>query len=506
MSDRVIPAGAFIKSVKIGTNVANDGAIIFINSSNIVVHKYMVSCVTNDWNVFEINLLATENLRIAVNAKCSWITNPALDDTTFCEKVGLLSSNQTDVEIGDTITFTSSSSLKMVLAVQWEIEIGDNIDDRIENLYQFITNETTTSNKKTTLIPNIPSELPTGWNTGTAAYYMSDRVIPKNALIKSVKIGTNVENTGSIIFINDDDIVVYKYTISCVPNEWNIFKLNLLATENLRIAINAKCSWIVNTTLNDTTFCENVGLLSSNQINVEVGDTITFTSSSTYKMVLAAQWEIETRDRINDLVTTLMDNVKSERPTSGYENFSVDVNYSDYTVNNNDGSNIYTDYGVIALPINYKSTGTPTQLIIMCGGSGDRIGANTNPLALAGWEYFLAKGYAVMDMNGISSAWTSAKGVPNTNLHYCNKHLLSSYANGYKYVIEKYNLEKRVFVAGLSMGGGAAALITQSNIIPVIANAFFCPALSVYKQDYMSAWGGTNQQITIAGQWDFPNW
>lgn len=65
-----------------------------------------------------------------------------------------------------------------------------------------------------------------------------------------------------------------------------------------------------------------------------------------------------------------------------------------------------------------------------------------------------------MDMNGISSAWSTAKGFPHKNLHYCNKFLLSSYAKGYEYVIKKYNLNKKVFVAGISMGGGAAALIT----------------------------------------------
>ena len=291
--------------------------------------------------------------------------------------------------------------------------------------------------------------------------------------------------------------------VSCVTGEWNIFEINLLATENLRIAVNTRCSWITSTALNDTTFCENVGLLTSNQTDAEVGDTLTFTSSSTYKMVLAAQWEIETGDRIVDSVVA----VKNERPSSGYHNFAVSVNYYDYTNNTADSESLYTDYGVIGLPTNYTPTGTPTKLIILCGGSGDRISANTNPLSFQGWEYYLAKGYAVMDMNGVSQAWATAAGFPMTDRHYCNKYLIDSYQKGYEYVLDKFNVDKgKVFIAGISMGGGASALLVQSGIFPVVAHCAFCPALSVYKQDYLSSWGGESQQKTIAGQWGFPDW
>ena len=524
VSDRVIPKGALIKSVKIGTNVANDGSIIFVNDDNIVVYKYSASCVTNEWNVFEIDAAANEDLRIAVRARASWMIAGATPDNAFSSD-GLWRSSQVNADVGDTMTFTGGGTTLYEMAIQWEIEVNEHIknlvdalmedseevkedvaalNDDILDLNKLIIDETTVTTG-TKLIPSIPSALPTNWNAGQSYCYVSDRVIPKGSVVKSVKIATKVANNGAIIFVNDDNVVVYKHPAVCVTDEWNVFELDLVATEDLRIAVSARPSWMMAGVTADNAFASN-GLWASSQLNPNVGDTMTFTQSSTSLFELAVQWEIELKAELKDLIPDLISDVKSERPVSGYENFSVSVNYSDYTSNGNDGVSSYVDYGVIGLPDTYRNTGTPTQLIILCGGSGERIGSNTNPLSYNGWPYYLAKGYAVMDMNGVSTAWASAKGVPNTGLHYCNKFLLESYSKGYEYVTKKYNVTKSVFIAGISMGGGAAALITQSNIIPVIANAFFCPALSVYKQDYMSPWGGTNQQITIAGQWDFPDW
>ncbi len=201
------------------------------------------------------------------------------------------------------------------------------------------------------------------------------------------------------------------------------------------------------------------------------------------------------------------------RPDKGYENFSVFVNYYEENLTGTspssvqDGRKPYADYGVIALPENYTTDpASPTRLIILCQGTGERTGAGTNPLNNHGWAYLLAKGYAVMDMNGMSQQWGQAKGFPVQNQHYGNKYLLQSYKQGYNYVMEKYNLHKEVFVMGISMGGGAATMIAQTGIVPVIAEAAFCPAISVYKQNYMNPWGGVNQQKTIAGQWGFDNW
>lgn len=214
------------------------------------------------------------------------------------------------------------------------------------------------------------------------------------------------------------------------------------------------------------------------------------------------------------VVENEIENYQKEKQGIGgmYENFSVKVNYNEEDLINNsptelqDTPNYYDDWGVIALPENYSAFGKPTRLIIFCQGTGERVNSETNPIPNFGWKYLLAKGYAVMDMNGMSSEWGTKKGFTVVNQHYGNKYVLQSYKKGYDYVMNKYNLYKEVYVFGISMGGLSSFMITQSGILPVIAQCNFCPVISVYKQAYMHPWGGDNQKKTIAGQWNFDNW
>lgn len=250
--------------------------------------------------------------------------------------------------------------------------------------------------------------------------------------------------------------------------------------------------------------------------NLEVGKITTTTLSTIYvDMGFKLEYGTDNSEKVpvfNDIynklnnIETKMNNKETDfTGVITRHNFNVDV---DYNIDNPTTTDVkYKDYGVIYLPKNYAKDGKKTRLIIFCQGTGERISENTNPINNHGWQYFLNKGYAVMDMNGMSSDWGTAKGFPVVNQHYCNKYLLQSYKKGYDYVMNKYPyLFKDVFVFGLSMGGGASLLLTQSGIIPVIAQANFCPAISVYKNNYMNPWGGANQQKTIAGQYNFDNW
>jgi hypothetical protein len=206
-----------------------------------------------------------------------------------------------------------------------------------------------------------------------------------------------------------------------------------------------------------------------------------------------------------------MANGYSARPSGGYENFSVSVNYYEENLASNassvnDTAHYYTDYGAIALPSNYTPS-KPTRLVILCGGTEERIAAATNPMNYYGWSYLTAKGYAVMDMNGMSSSWGTDKGLPIKGQHFASKYLLESYRKGLDYCRNKYNLYPEVFIMGISMGGGAMAMLVQSGMFNVLAACGFCPALSCFKHDYMNPWlNATNQRKTIAGQWGFDNW
>ena len=376
----------------------------------------------------------------------------------------------------------------------------EKLESDTDTFKEFVLDEII-ANKKIQLIPNIPDPLP-ALSTGAAGYYVSNRIIPKGSLIKSFKLHTKVDNTGSVLFINNDDIIVYKYIVPCVADQWNTFNINLFTTEDLRMVVNARCSYTTANVTADIAFHTD-GLWATTQYNTEVGDTLVYSKGSPYNFMICAQLEVETSDKFSKSVVA----VKDERPASGYHNFSVSVNYHNYVDNTTDGETFYTDYGVVALPTNYSATGTPTKLIILCGGSGERIGVSTDPSSFHGWAYYLAKGYAVMDMNGVAPAWGTAMEFPLTNWHYCNKYLIDSYHKGYEYVLDKFNIDKtKVFIAGISMGGGASALLVQSGLFPVVAHCAFCPALSVYKQHYMGAWSGDQQRKTIAGQYGFADW
>ena len=547
LSDRTIPEGSIIKRVKIGSRENyNYGAVIFINNNNVVVYKKVDACTANEWNTFDINLQATEDLRIAVSAKAAFTTTNVSDDAAIATN-GLWKSSASPV-VGSAITFTQASPYNFMISVQWEVEtpgdkisnvvdeqdtaikglqsdvnyLKDDMDDLVDNslavagkaadakatgdaLYDLEeTIHTETSIKtKTEFIPNISYTLSSYTSSANSDWYLSNRVIPEGSVIKSVRIGAKTDvNSGSIIFINDDDVVVRKYTVSCSANEWNTVELNLLANENLRLAVSASVAFTTIDVSDDAAIATD-GLRKSEQGSINVGDTLTYSKVGPYLYMFAVQWEVETYGKISDSIIT----VKDKRPDSGYHNFSVSVNYHDFTDNAADGETLYPDYGVVALPTNYSATGTPTKLIILCGGAGERIASDTNPLSFHGWAYYLAKGYAVMDMNGISAAWATAMGFPRTSWHYCNKYLIDSYHKGYEYVLNKYNIDRtKVFIAGISMGGGASALLVQSGIFPVVAHCGFCPALSVYKQDYMNAWHGDTQQKTIAGMYGFANW
>lgn len=256
-----------------------------------------------------------------------------------------------------------------------------------------------------------------------------------------------------------------------------------------------------NDNIRDTTFTKTITVEPQVFQEHAVVDTATFIVQQDTKALNECKEFTETHKDENNIINSSKYTGELVR-----DNFYVEVDYNvDET---EDYTNVkFKDYGVLYLPKNYAKDNKLTRLIIFCQGTGERINSTTDPINNHGWRYFLSKGYAVMDMNGMSYDWGTAKNFPEKSQHYCNKYLLQSYKKGYDYCINKYKyLDKNVFIMGISMGGGASMMITQSGLIPVIAQANFCPAISVYKQDYMNPWNGVEQQKTIAGQYNFDNW
>lgn len=156
---------------------------------------------------------------------------------------------------------------------------------------------------------------------------------------------------------------------------------------------------------------------------------------------------------------------------SGYHRISAMVNVSNPDSDNEEGSVVQDqatflpNYGVIALPTTYTNNGEPTRLIIYCHGAGTHYGATVTRFSsdVIKPEYWLAEGYAIMDMDGQPfDATTNPAFIPQ---------VIDCYEAGYKWAIEHYNLKRDgVFLGGRSMGAGNSIyMMRQQCRIPLVA-------------------------------------
>lgn len=123
------------------------------------------------------------------------------------------------------------------------------------------------------------------------------------------------------------------------------------------------------------------------------------------------------------------------------------------------------DYGILAIPPNYDNLGKPTRLIIYCHGAAVNYSSSVVRFNSQDCDpnYWLAEGYAVMDIEG--------NPFDNTNEHICIPQAMDCYVAAYKWIVENYNIcRDGVFVGGRSMGGyNTFNLIRRECPIPVIA-------------------------------------
>lgn len=159
-------------------------------------------------------------------------------------------------------------------------------------------------------------------------------------------------------------------------------------------------------------------------------------------------------------------------PNNGYHKLSVMVNVSDAhccdatTDSVQDSLDLRPNYGVIALPQSYSVTGKPTRLIIYCHGAGTHFTFDNSTEFDTDKHvdpaYWLAEGYAVMDVDGNPM---------DGDAHAFRPQAMDSYIAAYKWAIEHYNLYKDgVLLGGRSMGGGNTMYLLRSTCpIPVIA-------------------------------------
>lgn len=102
--------------------------------------------------------------------------------------------------------------------------------------------------------------------------------------------------------------------------------------------------------------------------------------------------------------------VETQSPYAGtIHRFTVEVNCAPmYIAEDNlgpefaDGTDMYTDYGVLIFPKSYTDTGKKTRLVISAHGGGGTVSADSSQAEYQSIsQYLVANGYAVMDVNGL---------------------------------------------------------------------------------------------------------
>lgn len=213
-------------------------------------------------------------------------------------------------------------------------------------------------------------------------------------------------------------------------------------------------------------------------------DTTIATGSARYiKIMLGANSSWNTEIPMDDIsiTGTFDDNwdvFNTRTSDDGYQRIAVAVNTTDpnscdeETDEMQDEGTVERDYGVVVLPTTYQNTGEQTRLIIYCHGAAVNYGWGVTRFNSGDIEpeYWLAEGYAIMDVEG--------NPFNNSDEHFYMPQAMECYVAAYQWVIEHYNIKRDgVLLGGRSMGGGMTFnLLRRECPIPVIAA---CPNVPV---------------------------
>ena len=139
---------------------------------------------------------------------------------------------------------------------------------------------------------------------------------------------------------------------------------------------------------------------------------------------------------------------------------------------------IYYDHAILKLPESYIKSGKPTRLIYCAHGAGGGVTSDKwflNNYALV--DTLLANGYAIFDVNG--GELVENMGGPL---------VVNSAFLAYLYIRKHYNIEKKIFVVGLSMGGLSSANFIYRYPNLVLAQGLFSAVLDLHEQAWEHSW------------------
>lgn len=176
--------------------------------------------------------------------------------------------------------------------------------------------------------------------------------------------------------------------------------------------------------------------------------------------------------------------------------FSVEVNCAPmYIPEDNlgpefaDGTDLYTDYGVLIFPKSYTDTGKKTRLVISAHGGGGTVTADSSQAEYQSIsQYLVANGYAVMDVNGLPEQYALDHGNIRLQDSVGSYIAIQSHIKAYNYAMDNFNFYPEVFLVGISEGGITTTNIVLHSHIPVLAQAGWSPVLDTYNQIWMDPW------------------
>ena len=146
-----------------------------------------------------------------------------------------------------------------------------------------------------------------------------------------------------------------------------------------------------------------------------------------------------------------------------------------------DGTDMYTDYGVLIFPKSYTDTGKKTRLVISAHGGGGTVSADSSQAEYQSIsQYLVANGYAVMDVNGLPEQYAIDHGNLRLQDSVGSYIAIQSHIKAYNYAMDNFNFYPEVFLVGISEGGITTTNIVLHSHIPVLAQAGWSPVLDTY--------------------------
>lgn len=210
-----------------------------------------------------------------------------------------------------------------------------------------------------------------------------------------------------------------------------------------------------------------INTVKDTEVSLSVGDSCVYIHLMLKKNSDASQeW---------DLPNILVGNVEHKeyfniRPQDdGYTSFAIPIPIENPQASDTSTWDIQDDrvikqgYGIIALPKTYSNTGAPTRIIMYCHGGATKYTPSTTRFKTGDVEpeYWLAEGYAVLDIDGNCDSLTEQ--------HRYFPESIQSYLCAYDWAISNYNLRTDgVFLGGRSLGAGMAIRLMNTRL-PVIA-------------------------------------